>query len=32
MTCFRNALRMSQGKEPVPLPGEQVKLQAPRPA
>jgi HemY protein len=29
MTCFRNALRMSQGKEPVPLPGEQVKLQAP---
>jgi HemY protein len=32
MTCVRNALRMSQGKEPVPLPGEQVKLQAPRPA
>jgi HemY protein len=32
MTCFRNALRMSQGKEPMPLPGEQVKLQAPRPA
>ena len=29
MTCFRNALRMSQGKEPMPLPGEQVKLQAP---
>jgi len=30
MVCFRNALRMSQGKEPKPLPGEQVKLQAPR--
>jgi len=30
MTCFRNALRMSQGKEPVPLPSEQMKLQGPR--
>ncbi len=29
MTCFRNALRLSQGKEPMPLPGEQVKLQSP---
>jgi HemY protein len=26
MTCFRNALRMNQGKEPLPLPGEQAKL------
>jgi HemY protein len=31
MTCFRNALRMSQGKEPVPLPGEQIRLQSPGP-
>ena len=30
MACFRNALRMSQGKEPLPLPGEYVKLEAPR--
>jgi hypothetical protein len=29
MICFRNALRLSQGKEPIPLPGEQVKLQSP---
>jgi HemY protein len=28
MVCFRNALRMSQGKEPLPLPGQQVKLEA----
>jgi HemY protein len=28
MACFRNALRMSQGKEPQPLPGQQVKLEA----
>ena len=26
MTCFRNALRMNQGKDPLPLPGEQAKL------
>jgi HemY protein len=26
MACFRNAMRMSQGKEPQPLPGEQPKL------
>lgn len=29
MACFRNALRMSQGKEPEPLPGDQAKLAAP---
>ncbi len=29
MACFRNALRMSQGKDPLPLPGEQVKLASP---
>jgi len=29
MACFRNALRMNQGKEPLPLPGEQVRLEAP---
>jgi HemY protein len=29
MICFRNALRLTQGKEPIPLPGEQVKLQSP---
>jgi HemY protein len=28
MACFRNALRMNQGKEPQPLPGEQPKLSA----
>lgn len=32
MACFRNALRMNQGKEPKPLPGEQVRLQSPVPA
>jgi len=29
MACFRNALRMNQGKNPLPLPGEQVKLVSP---
>jgi len=29
MACFRNALRMSQGKDPLPLPGEHVKLASP---
>lgn len=29
MTCFRNALRMNQGKDPMPLPGEQAKLVSP---
>lgn len=29
MACFRNALRMNQGKEPQPLPGGQVKLASP---
>jgi len=29
MACFRNALRMNQGKEPQPLPGDQAKLEAP---
>ena len=29
MACFRNALRMNQGKDPLPLPGEQVKLTSP---
>jgi len=29
MACFRNALRMNQGREPQPLPGEQAKLTAP---
>jgi len=31
MICFRNALRMSQGKEPLPLPSEQIRLQGPQP-
>ena len=31
MSCFRNALRMNQGKEPLPLPGELEKLEAPVP-
>ena len=30
MACFRNALRMNQGKEPLPLPGDQVKLASPQ--
>ena len=29
MACFRNALRLNQGKAPLPLPGEQVKLASP---
>lgn len=29
MVCFRNALRMNQGKDPLPLPGGQVKLASP---
>lgn len=29
LTCFRNALRLSQGKQPLPLPGEPAKLEAP---
>jgi HemY protein len=28
MACFRNALRLHQGKEPLPLPGAQLKLEA----
>ena len=27
--CFRNALRMNQGKQPDPLPGDPVKLNPP---
>ncbi|MBT8049451.1 MAG: hypothetical protein KJO92_13640 [Gammaproteobacteria bacterium] len=30
MACFRNALRMNQGKEPKPLPGETARLEAPQ--
>jgi HemY protein len=29
MACFRNALRMNQGDQPVPLPGEHARLNAP---
>jgi HemY protein len=29
MACFRNALRMNQGKGPLPLPGEFAKLEPP---
>ena len=29
MACFRNALRMNQGKEPLPLPGDQARLEPP---
>lgn len=29
MACFRNALRMNQGKDPLPLPGDQAKLAPP---
>lgn len=29
MLCFRNALRMNQGKEPLPLPGDQARLNSP---
>lgn len=31
MACFRNALRMNQGKDPLPLPGELAKLEPPEP-
>jgi HemY protein len=31
MACFRNALRMNQGKEPQPLPGDQARLEPPGP-
>jgi len=31
MACFRNALRMNQGKNPLPLPGEHAKLESPPP-
>lgn len=30
MACFRNALRMSQGKRPDPLPGGQARLTSPQ--
>jgi HemY protein len=29
MACFRNALRMKQGEEPLPLPGDHARLSAP---
>jgi hypothetical protein len=29
MTCFRNALRLSQGKRPEPLPVVTARLNAP---
>ena len=29
MACFRNALRMNQGKEPIPLPGDTARLEPP---
>ncbi|MGD8347205.1 MAG: heme biosynthesis HemY N-terminal domain-containing protein [Lysobacterales bacterium] len=29
MACFRNALRMNQGRDPKPLPGELARLEAP---
>ncbi len=29
MDCFRNALRMNQGKAPLPLPGDQARLAPP---
>lgn len=29
MACFRNALRMNQGKDPLPLPGDLARLEAP---
>ncbi len=29
MACFRNALRMNQGKDPEPLPGELARLEPP---
>jgi HemY protein len=30
MACFRNALRMNQGKDPLPLPGDMAKLESPQ--
>ena len=30
MACFRNALRMNQGKEPLPLPSDHAKLESPQ--
>ena len=30
MACFRNALRMNQGKDPLPLPGDLARLEAPQ--
>jgi HemY protein len=30
MACFRNALRMSQGKKPEPLPGKYAELAPPK--
>jgi HemY protein len=32
MACFRNALRLNQGKAPVPLPGDQARLAPPETA
>jgi HemY protein len=32
MTCFRNALRLSQGERPLPLPTGAARLNAPQPA
>ena len=29
MACFRNALRLQQGKQPLPLPGDQARLASP---
>ena len=29
MACFRNALRMNQGKDPLPLPGDTARLEPP---
>jgi HemY protein len=29
MDCFRNALRLNQGKAPLPLPGDHARLQSP---
>jgi HemY protein len=31
MACFRNALRMNQGKDPLPLPGDLARLEGPEP-
>ena len=32
MACFRNALRMNQGKDPLPLPGDLARLEGPEPS